>query len=160
MNSSTIPLIACWQLHPFCQQRPIVDYCREHSIVVQAYCPIMRGKMDHPIIQTIAQNVSPASKALYQIWLKGLLSMVATQPKCSFGGRFKKGLAPSFHFSTWIHISLGSFRCPNQQRQNASDRTLNYTILNWNPKRWSNLTDLTVEKRGPSAGTLLMLRNY
>ncbi|OJA10533.1 hypothetical protein AZE42_01711 [Rhizopogon vesiculosus] len=43
-------------LHPLCQQRPIVDYCREHLIVVQAYCPIIRGNMDHPIIQMIAQN--------------------------------------------------------------------------------------------------------
>lgn len=51
-----MPAVNQIELHPFCQQRPIVDYCREHSIVVQAYCPIMRGKMDHPIIQTIAQN--------------------------------------------------------------------------------------------------------
>lgn len=51
-----IPAVNQIELHPFCQQRPIVDYCREHSIVVQAYCPIIRGKMDHPIIQTIAQN--------------------------------------------------------------------------------------------------------
>ncbi|KAG1742127.1 NADP-dependent oxidoreductase domain-containing protein [Suillus lakei] len=51
-----MPAVNQIELHPFCQQRPIVDYCREHSIVVQAYCPIIRGKMDHPIIQTIAQN--------------------------------------------------------------------------------------------------------
>ncbi|KAG6842140.1 hypothetical protein C0991_001633 [Blastosporella zonata] len=42
------------QLHPFCQQRPIVQYCREHNIVVQAYCPIIRGKMDHPQITALA----------------------------------------------------------------------------------------------------------
>ncbi|KAG0704728.1 NADP-dependent oxidoreductase domain-containing protein [Suillus ampliporus] len=51
-----MPAVNQIELHPLCQQRPIVDYCREHSIIVQAYCPIIRGKMDHPIIQTIAQN--------------------------------------------------------------------------------------------------------
>ncbi|KAG1745434.1 NADP-dependent oxidoreductase domain-containing protein [Suillus paluster] len=52
-----MPAVNQIELHPFCQQRPIVDYCREHSIVVQAYCPIIRGQMDHPIIQMIAQNL-------------------------------------------------------------------------------------------------------
>lgn len=52
------------------------------------------------------------------------------------------------------------YPCPNQRRQNASNRTLNCMILSSNPKRWTNLTDLTVERMGPSAGTLLMPRNY
>ncbi|KAH7916518.1 NADP-dependent oxidoreductase domain-containing protein [Hygrophoropsis aurantiaca] len=45
------------ELHPFCQQRPIVEYCQNHSIIVQAYCPLIRGedgKMNHPVIQAIA----------------------------------------------------------------------------------------------------------
>jgi diketogulonate reductase-like aldo/keto reductase len=46
------------QLHPLCQQRPIVSYCREHSIVVQAYCPIIRGKIDHEVIKAVAAKVS------------------------------------------------------------------------------------------------------
>ncbi|KAJ8596381.1 Aldo/keto reductase [Rhizopogon salebrosus TDB-379] len=51
-----MPAVNQIELHPLCQQRPIVDYCREHSIVVQAYCPIIRGNMDHPVIQMIAHN--------------------------------------------------------------------------------------------------------
>ena len=46
------------KLHPFCQQKAIVEWCRKHNIVVQAYCPILRGKMDHPVIQDIASKVS------------------------------------------------------------------------------------------------------
>ncbi len=50
------PIYAFMQLHPFCQQKPIVEYCRKHAIVVQAYCPILRGKLDHEVIQEIAKK--------------------------------------------------------------------------------------------------------
>ncbi|KAF8904438.1 NADP-dependent oxidoreductase domain-containing protein [Gymnopilus junonius] len=46
------------ELHPFCQQKPIVEYCKANDIVVEAYCPIIRGKMDHPVIQEIAAKHS------------------------------------------------------------------------------------------------------
>jgi diketogulonate reductase-like aldo/keto reductase len=41
-------------LQPFCQQKPIVEYCKEHNIVVEAYCPIIRGDLGHPVIQELA----------------------------------------------------------------------------------------------------------
>lgn len=31
------------ELHPWCQQREIVAYCKEKGIIVQAYCPIVRN---------------------------------------------------------------------------------------------------------------------
>ncbi|KAF5314014.1 hypothetical protein D9611_006798 [Ephemerocybe angulata] len=45
------------ELHPFCQQKPIVKYCQENSIVVEAYCPLIEGRMDHPVIQEIAKKL-------------------------------------------------------------------------------------------------------
>ncbi|KAF6763065.1 NADP-dependent oxidoreductase domain-containing protein [Ephemerocybe angulata] len=44
------------ELHPFCQQTPIVEYCETHGIVVQAYCPIIRGDMAHPVFTDLAQK--------------------------------------------------------------------------------------------------------
>ncbi|GJC95416.1 2,5-diketo-D-gluconic acid reductase B [Colletotrichum higginsianum] len=39
------------QLHPWCQQRRLVDYCRAHSIVVQADSPLARGeRMANPVL--------------------------------------------------------------------------------------------------------------
>lgn len=50
------------QLQPFCQQKPIVDYCKQHGIVVQAYCPLIRGQFDNPVLQEVAKKAcSPAS---------------------------------------------------------------------------------------------------
>ncbi|KAF8973083.1 NADP-dependent oxidoreductase domain-containing protein [Flammula alnicola] len=49
-----MPAVNQIELQPFCQQKEIVKYCKENNIVVQAYCPIVRGKMDHPVIQEVA----------------------------------------------------------------------------------------------------------
>jgi len=47
------------QLHPLCQQKPIVKYCNDNGIVVQAYCPIIRGQWkEEPVIQEVAKKVS------------------------------------------------------------------------------------------------------
>ncbi|KDR75168.1 hypothetical protein GALMADRAFT_98395 [Galerina marginata CBS 339.88] len=51
-----LPDVNQLELHPFCQQKPIVKYCQVNNIVVQAYCPILRGQMGHPVIQKIASK--------------------------------------------------------------------------------------------------------
>ncbi|KAF7306176.1 Aldo-ket-red domain-containing protein [Mycena chlorophos] len=42
------------ELHPFCQQKPIAEYCRKNGIILEAYCPIIRGQMDHEVITKLA----------------------------------------------------------------------------------------------------------
>lgn len=52
-----LPAVNQIQLHPFCQQREIVDYCQKNGIIVQAYSPLIqaqKGMFDHPTITTIA----------------------------------------------------------------------------------------------------------
>ena len=45
------------QLHPLCQQKPIVEYCKKHDILVEAYTPLIRGKWDEPAFKEIADKV-------------------------------------------------------------------------------------------------------
>ncbi|KAI0356273.1 Aldo/keto reductase [Trametes cingulata] len=49
-----MPSVNQIELHPFCQQKPIVTYCREHGIVVEAYSPLIRGQMNHPLFTQLA----------------------------------------------------------------------------------------------------------
>lgn len=45
------------ELHPWCQQREIVEYCKEKGIVVEAYCPIVRNKKaEDPTLKGIAEK--------------------------------------------------------------------------------------------------------
>ncbi|CAN8104299.1 unnamed protein product [Discula destructiva] len=50
------------ELHPWCQQKEAVEFCEKNSIVLQAYCPIVRNqKADFPPLGKIAtkHDVSP-----------------------------------------------------------------------------------------------------
>ncbi|KAH9851349.1 Aldo/keto reductase [Lenzites betulinus] len=38
------------ELHPFCQQKEIVEYCNKHKIIVEAYTPLIRGKWNDTIV--------------------------------------------------------------------------------------------------------------
>ncbi|KAJ6594054.1 NADP-dependent oxidoreductase domain-containing protein [Mycena capillaripes] len=72
-----MPTVNQIELHPLCQQRPIVEYCKANSIVVQAYCPIIRGKMDNDVITKIASkhNRDPAQILLRWSLQKGFVPL-------------------------------------------------------------------------------------
>lgn len=44
IDRNETPAVNQIELHPWCQQRPIVELCKKHKIVLQAYCPIVRGQ--------------------------------------------------------------------------------------------------------------------
>lgn len=47
------------ELHPWAQQREIVDYCNKNGIVVEAYCPLVRNqKSEDPTLVGIAKTHS------------------------------------------------------------------------------------------------------
>ncbi|KAI0936117.1 hypothetical protein AcV5_004338 [Taiwanofungus camphoratus] len=50
------PAVNQVELQPFCQQKAIVEYCNKHGIIVQAYCPLVRGEFGNPVLQEIAQK--------------------------------------------------------------------------------------------------------
>ncbi|KZV76654.1 Aldo/keto reductase [Peniophora sp. CONT] len=63
-----LPSVNQIELHPFCQQKPIVEWCRAHDIVVQAYCPLLRGKMDHPTILSISSKTGHTPAQVLLRW--------------------------------------------------------------------------------------------
>lgn len=57
-----------FQLHPWCQQREVVDYCKKNGIAVEAYCPLVRNqKAEDPTLKGIADK---HSKSTAQILLR------------------------------------------------------------------------------------------
>jgi len=115
-----MPSVNQIELHPFCQQRPIVAYCQNHSIVVQAYCPIIRGKMDHEVIQECAKKHGrdPAQILLRWSLQKGFVPL----PKSATPSRI------------WSNCNLYDFELDDDdmQRLDALDQGDNGSI-SWNP---------------------------
>ncbi|KZP01390.1 Aldo/keto reductase [Calocera viscosa TUFC12733] len=57
------PTVNQIELHPWCQQRPIVEYCTMNNIIVEAYSPLTRGEyLNDPTLQEIskAHGTEPA----------------------------------------------------------------------------------------------------
>ncbi|POV94180.1 hypothetical protein PSHT_16374, partial [Puccinia striiformis] len=53
-----VPAVNQLELHPWCQQKSIVDYCQSNGIMVQAYCPLARGRfMSDETLVGIAKEV-------------------------------------------------------------------------------------------------------
>lgn len=86
-----MPAINQIELHPLCQQRPIVEYCRAHAIVVQAYCPIIRGQMGHLAIQAVANKYGRDPAQILIRW--SLQNGFVPLPKSSTPNRIRSNAA-------------------------------------------------------------------
>lgn len=78
-----------YQLHPWHQQREIVQYCRDNNIIVQAYCPIARNqKADDPTLGDIAgrHHRNPNQVLIRWSLQKGWVSL----PKSDDPGRIRQ----------------------------------------------------------------------
>ncbi|GAA5859392.1 hypothetical protein JCM8547_002013 [Rhodosporidiobolus lusitaniae] len=67
------------ELHPFLQQKPIVEYCKKEGIVVEAYCPILRGqRFDHEVLVKLSEkySVDPARILLRWSLQRGFVPLV------------------------------------------------------------------------------------
>lgn len=64
-----LPSVNQVELHPLCQQRPIVEWCREHGVAVQAYCPLIRGKhWDTPLFIELAEKYQKGIEHILIRW--------------------------------------------------------------------------------------------
>ncbi|KAF8331675.1 Aldo/keto reductase [Cantharellus anzutake] len=62
------PTVNQIEVHPFCQQKPIVEYCNERGIVVEAYSPLVRGRASDPTVLRIASEVDRSPFQVYLRW--------------------------------------------------------------------------------------------
>ncbi|SMQ52448.1 unnamed protein product [Zymoseptoria tritici ST99CH_3D1] len=66
--AKVLPAVNQLELHPWCQQREVVDYCKKNGIAVEAYCPLVRNqKAEDPTLKGIADK---HSKSTAQILLR------------------------------------------------------------------------------------------
>lgn len=85
-----MPAVNQLELHPFLQQREIAAYCAKHNIAVEAYCPVVRGHMGHPVFKSLAEKYQrePAQILLRWSLQKGFIPL----PKSSTPSRIHSNM--------------------------------------------------------------------
>lgn len=76
LYATEMPVVNQVELHVFLQQPELLEYCREHGIVAEAYSPLAHGKkMDDPTIVAIAQKHHKSYAQIMLRWCvdKGLV---------------------------------------------------------------------------------------
>ena len=56
-----------WELHPWLARPDIVDWCEKRGVVIEAYCPVVRGqRFGEPVLQSMVKkyNKTPAQVLL------------------------------------------------------------------------------------------------
>ncbi|WVQ80166.1 hypothetical protein IAT38_002271 [Cryptococcus sp. DSM 104549] len=89
-----IPEVNQLELHPFCQQRGVVAYCRSKGIQVQAYCPTIRfieEKVSHPVIKGLAEKYGKTINHVLLRW--SLQSGFIPIPRSSNPERIKDNIS-------------------------------------------------------------------
>jgi diketogulonate reductase-like aldo/keto reductase len=65
-----IPAVNQIEIHPWCQQKPIVEYCQKHGIVLQAYSPLSRAMEDRLQDKTVNGIAQKYGKDWAQILIR------------------------------------------------------------------------------------------
>lgn len=81
-----IPAVNQIEIHPWCQQRPIVEYCQKHGIVLQAYSPLSRAskaRIEDVTVKGIAEKHGKDWAQILVRWSlqKGYVALIRGQ-KC------------------------------------------------------------------------------
>lgn len=88
-DSNTIPAVNQIELHPRFTQTELHDFCVQHHIQIEAWAPIMKGRLqDNELLQGIAQQ---HGKTVAQVILRwGMQNNIVVIPKSVTASRIKE----------------------------------------------------------------------
>lgn len=86
-----LPSVNQIELHPFTQQRPLVDYCRRYNIALMAYSPLARGGvLNDPFLLQLAQKYRRTPAQILLRW--SLQNNFIPIPKTNYPQRLRENI--------------------------------------------------------------------
>ena len=82
------PMVNQVEYHPLLTQKPLLQYCRENGIQLEAWSPLMRGNLDLPLLQELARKYGKTPAQIVIRW--DLQHEVVTIPKSSRPERIRE----------------------------------------------------------------------
>ncbi len=70
-----------WEIHPWLMRADITSWCKKRKILIEAYCPIVRGqRFDDPKVKALAQKYGKTASQVLLRWSiqKGYVPLVKT----------------------------------------------------------------------------------
>jgi diketogulonate reductase-like aldo/keto reductase len=119
-----IPVVNQIEMHPFLYRtrKELIEYCREHQIVIEAYSPLTRGKrLGNSTLQEVGDKHGKTSAQVLLRWCveKGFVTL----PKSVHEQRLRE----NFGVFDW-HLDKTDIE--------ALDRLDNGQCVAWNPLEW------------------------
>lgn len=96
-----LPMVNQIELHPFCQQKETVEYCKKNQIVVEAYSPFAHGAIMQDLLNdpTLQQIANTHGKSITQIILRWIVQQgIVALPRSSNPKHIKENVSV-FDFS-------------------------------------------------------------
>ena len=58
-----------WEVHPWLARDDIVSWCKERNVIVEAFCPIVRGeRFGEPVVQELAKKYGKTPAQILLRW--------------------------------------------------------------------------------------------
>jgi diketogulonate reductase-like aldo/keto reductase len=68
-NSEVIPAVIQVEIHPFLDQKALIEFCRAKGLLVESYCPIARAqRLDVPVLQRLAKKYDKSPVQIILRW--------------------------------------------------------------------------------------------
>ncbi|MFW6205952.1 MAG: aldo/keto reductase [Gemmatimonadota bacterium] len=90
-KGDAVPAVNQFELHPFnyASRKPIVDFCREHDVVVEGYSPLTKARrLDDPTVRVVAEQHGRTSAQVLIRW--ALQHRIVTIPKSASPDRIRE----------------------------------------------------------------------
>lgn len=123
-HCKVVPMVNQVEFHPFLQQPPLQEFCKAHDIKLEAWSPIMKGRVnDIPVLQAMGIKYG---KTPVQITLRWeLQKQIVTIPKSVKADRIKSN-ANVFDFELTEEDMAKIDRLDKHQRVGADPDNFNF----------------------------------
>lgn len=87
-ETDIVPMVNQVELHPFFTHKPLRQFCRDHNIQLEAYTPLMKGQLDLPVLNDLANKYGKTPAQIVLRW--DLQNEVIVIPKSSNENRIRE----------------------------------------------------------------------
>jgi len=67
-ETSIVPAVNQVEFHPRLQQKSLLEYCRAKGIALEAWAPLMKGQLDHPVLVRLAAKYGKSPAQIVLRW--------------------------------------------------------------------------------------------